>query len=161
IEIEKIHYAFESKKAQNRTLLIGIILVVFVAGFVMFFLIYRNKTLKELYNRNIELLNTVNFYKITPENIDNRDQLKKIFDRLLNLLNNEQIFKDPNLGIKDVAELIKTNEKYISSAVATYAKMNYSNFINFYRISEAKKLINELELANLNEIMYACGFNSR
>jgi len=160
-KLEKMNYQIQSKQAQNRLLVSGLIFLVFLGSFIVYFLIYRNKTLRELYDRNIELLNTVNFYKITPEKTDERDQLKKVFDRLLELLNNEKIFKDPNLGIKDVADMIGTNEKYVSSAISIYAKMNYSNFISFYRINEAKELINQLEFANLNEIMYACGFNSR
>lgn len=160
-KLEKMNYQIQSKQAQNRLLVSGLIFLVLLGSFIVYFLIYRNKTLRELYDRNIELLNTVNFYKITPEKTDERDQLKKVFDRLLELLNNEKIFKDPNLGIKDVADMIGTNEKYVSSAISIYAKMNYSNFISFYRINEAKELINQLEFANLNEIMYACGFNSR
>lgn len=160
-KLEKMNYQIQSKQAQNRLLILGLVFLVLLCGFIVYFLLYRNKTLRELYNRNIELLNAVNFYKIAPEKTDERDQLKKIFDKLLELLIHEKTFKDPNLGIKDVAEMIGTNEKYVSTAISMYAQMNYSNFISFYRINEAKELINQMEFANLNEIMYACGFNSR
>lgn len=160
-KIETIHQAFEKKKAQNRTLIFGLIFLAITAGLFVFFMIYRHKTLRKLYDRNIEFLNAMNFYKITPEKTDERDQLKKVFDRILKLLDTDKVFKDPNLSIKNMAGMAETNEKYVSTAIATYAKMNYSNFINFYRTNEAKELITKNETANLSEIMYDCGFNSR
>ncbi|HZW77919.1 MAG TPA: AraC family transcriptional regulator [Flavobacteriaceae bacterium] len=160
-ELEKIQLEFAKKKAENKTLKIGVGGGIMLFALILAFLSYRNNTLRKLYDRNIELLKAVNYYKVTPDITDDREQLKVLFDRLLDLVNNEKIFTNPLLGIKDVAEMLNSNEKYVSSAIAKYSNMNYSNFINFYRINEAKQLINEMKLANLNEIMQASGFNSR
>src|SRR5690606_38866435 len=64
-KLKKMNYQIQSKQAQNRLLVSGLIFLVLLGSFIVYFLIYRNKTLRELYDRNIELLNTVNFYKIT------------------------------------------------------------------------------------------------
>src|SRR5690606_16448901 len=160
-QLEKIGHAFERKKSQITILSVSILSVVLIATMAVFFLAFRNRALRNLYKRNMELLNTVNYYKITPEATGESEQLKKVFDRLLELLNTDKIFHVPILTVSDLAEMIGTNEKYVSSAISTYAKMNYNNFINFYRTNEAKELIGRLEFATLNEIMYACGFNSR
>lgn len=160
-DLEKIQLAFDKNKAENTVLRVGVGGGIVVFGMILIFMSYRNQTLKKLYERNIELLQTVKYYKISPEVTDEREQLKIIFDKLLELLTSDKIFTNPLLGIKDVAEMLNTNEKYVSSAISKYANMNYSNFINFYRINEAKDLINEMELNNFNEIMQASGFNSR
>lgn len=89
------------------------------------------------------------------------DNLKNIFEKLLCVLENDKIYTDPNISLSKTAEIIKSNEKYVSSAIATYAKTNYSNFINSYRINQAKLLIYENNNLNINEVMYVCGFNSR
>lgn len=160
-ELEKVQLELDNKRAQNKTLRIGIFSVLTAFGAVGFFMFYRNRNLRRLYDRNIELLQTVNYYKISPDTTDDREQLKKIFDRLMVLINQNKIYKDPYLSIKDVACKLETNEKYVSSAISKYANMNYNNFINFHRINEAKELIYSRETANMNEIMKASGFNSR
>lgn len=160
-ELEKTQLELEKKLAQNRTLLIGISSAAVVIGFIVFFMFYRNRNLRKLYDRNMELLQTVKYYKISPHPTDDRDHLKKIFDRLMELINGKQIYKDPYLSIGNIAEMLDTNEKYVSLAISKYAHMNYNNFINFHRINEAKELIYLKESANMNEIMKASGFNSR
>lgn len=168
-KIAQINQSLETKKAQNGLLILGVVLLILIAGFVIFFLIYRNKTLKQLYERNVELMNNFQFkaseeeklVEITETAVENEDNLKKIFDRILYVLEKEKIYTNPTLSLSETAEHVKSNDKYVSAAIAENANMNYSNFINFYRINEAKRLIYEDGHFNLNEVMYACGFNSR
>lgn len=160
-ELEKIQLELDKNQAKNRSLRIGISSAVAGFGFIAFFMFYRNRNLRRLYDRNVELLQTVNYYKITPDAIDDRDQLEQLFDRLMELINVEKIYTDPFLGIKDVAEMLNTNEKYVSSAISKYGNTNYNNFINFHRINEAKELIYSDSFLSMNEIMKASGFNSR
>lgn len=167
-KISQINQTLATKKAENRMLILGVAALVMITGFIIFFLIYRNKTLKQLYERNIELMNSFQFkapdeeeLEIIETAVESEDNLKKIFDRILYALEKEKIYTNPTLSLSDTAEHVKSNDKYVSAAIAEYANMNYSNFVNFYRINEAKRLIYEDGHFNLNEVMYACGFNSR
>ena len=169
-EIKRISYEYDIKKAENHKLIIGFISLVAITGGIIFFLIYRNRTLKDLYERNIELMNSFKNKSYTEQSdviisdtLENpeEDSLKIIFNKLLFSLEKEKIYKDPDLSISKVADIIKSNEKYVSSAISTYTNMNYNNFINSYRIQEAKLLIYENNRMNINEVMYASGFNSR
>ncbi len=155
------------RKAANRVLVLAIVFVVTITGLIIFFLIYRNRTLRELYERNVELLNAFQSSKKQqpPQDIAEAgewDVHKKVFEGLLYLLETNKIYTDPHLTLGELAEKLKTNGTYLSSAISTHAKMNYNNFINFYRINEAKRLIHDMGYnTSLNEVMYACGFNSR
>lgn len=168
-KITQINQSLETKKAQNGLLILGVVLLMLIAGFIIFFLIYRNRTLKQLYERNIELMNSFHFKapeedeleEVTETAVENEDNLKKIFDRVLYALEKEKIYTNPTLSLSETAEHVKSNDKYVSAAIAENANMNYSNFINFYRINEAKRLIYDDGHYNLNEVMHACGFNSR
>lgn len=169
-EIKRIIYEYSIKKSENHKLIIGFISLVIITSGIIFFLIYRNKTLRDLYERNVELMNsfknksyTEQSDVTTSETFENpeEDSLKIIFNKLLFSLEKEKIYKDPDLSLSKVADIIKSNEKYVSSAISTYTNMNYNNFINSYRIQEAKLLIYENNRMNINEVMYASGFNSR
>jgi len=168
-EIEQTNSDLRTQEAENKFLFIVIISVVLAAGCLVFFLIYRNRVLKDLYKRNIELMDafTRNIHTEEqqadhPEPTDSQeDNLKNIFKRLVFSLENEKLYTDPELSLAKISEKIKSNEKYVSSAIAVYAKTNYSVFINYYRINEAKRLMYETNNLNLNEVSYTCGFNSR
>lgn len=166
-KIKQINETLATQKAENTLLIIGVIALVLITGFIIFFLVYRNRTLKQLYERNIELMKSLQFITsdINPAEEEtlneSEDNLKKIFDRLLQTLEKEKIYTNPTLSLSETAEQVNSNDKYVSAAISEYANMNYSNFINFYRINEAKRLIYENGHFNLNDVMYACGFNSR
>lgn len=168
-EIEQTNSDLRTQEAENKFLFIIIIFVILAAGSLVFFLIYRNRVLKDLYKRNIELMDafTRNIHTEEqqadqPEPTDSQeDNLKNVFKRLVFSLENEKLYTDPELSLAKISEKIKSNEKYVSSAIAVYAKTNYSVFINYYRINEAKRLMYETNNLNLNEVSYTCGFNSR
>jgi tetratricopeptide (TPR) repeat protein len=169
-EIKRISYEYSIKKSENQKLIIGFISLLIITGGIIFFLIYRNKTLRDLYERNVELMNsfknksyaessTLQVEESLEHNDD--DNLKVVFNKLLFSLENEKVYKDSELTLSKLASIIKSNEKYVSAAISTYTNMNYNNFINSYRIQEAKILIYENNGMNINEVMYASGFNSR
>ena len=167
-KIEQINEKLATERAENRIIIVGALSIVLITGLIIFFLIYRNKSLRRLYERNIELMKSVQLITSEAETSEKteskgkpEDNLKKIFDRLLVALEKDKIYTDPMLSLSDTASLINSNDKYVSSAIAEYANMNYSNFINFYRVNEAKRLIYKNEHTNLNEVMALCGFNSR
>ena len=167
-EIKRISYEYEIKKAENKLIIIGAASVVLITAIFIFFLINRNQTLRKLYERNVELMNSfqnktfVEEATVAEETEDNENNnFLNVFNKLLFALEKEKIYKDPDLSLSKVSEIIKSNERYISSAIAAHTKMNYSNFINSYRINEAKMLLYENNNLNINEVMYACGFNSK
>ncbi len=157
-QIQKMNYDLTLKKSQNRNLWLGLGLLILSAGFSIFFLVYRNRRMRELYERNIENLYAPRF--IRKESTD-EDPTKKIFDEVILLLEKDQVFKKPTLSLTELAEMVGSNEKYVSGAISKYSDSNYSNLVNLYRINEAKRIIYENPATNLNDVMLECGFNSR
>jgi len=163
-EIERINNEYLTKKNESRFIFFIGVIVLLITGFVISFLFYRNKKLRQLYARNMEIIKTLNFSSYVESKITNPEEnnnLKKIFDDILVSLEKEKIYQNPDLTVNDMANKISSNQKYVSSAIATYANTNFNNLVNFYRITEAKRLIASQEYRTLNEIMYASGFNSR
>lgn len=171
-EIKRISYQYSVKKSENQKLIIAVVLLACITGGAIFFSIYRNQALRDLYERNIELMNTFKSkayqesFPLTETEADTsekdeEDNLMIIFKKILFSLENDKVYKDPDLTLPKLASIIKSNEKYVSAAIASHTNMNYNNFINLYRIQDAKLLIYENNGMNINEVMYACGFNSR
>src|SRR5690606_23371154 len=168
-EIKRISYEYSIKKSENQKLIIGFISLIIITGGIIF-LIYRNKTLRDLYERNVELMNSFKNKSYTEsstlqveESLEHNDDdnLKVVFNKLLFSLENDKVYKDSELTLSKLASIIKSNEKYVSAAISTYTNMNYNNFINSYSIKEAKIMIYENNEMNINEVMYDSGFNSR
>lgn len=97
----------------------------------------------------------------SDENSKDVEFQNKVYQNIIDLLEKEKIYTDPYLSIHSLSEKVGCNEKYISNAISNTANMNYSKLINSYRINEAKRLIYNNQYENLNEVMTACGFNSR
>lgn len=90
----------------------------------------------------------------------------KLFLRLLNEINEKKLYLDPNIRSKNLAQILGTNTKYLSSAVNISYGKSISHLLNFYRIEEAKGKIEKLSkeknklTVSLNSLWEECGFNS-
>ena len=88
------------------------------------------------------------------------DELK---EKILNVVLFQKKFKDKNYSAKRLAEDLGTNTRYISAVVNVRFHMNYTSFVNKYRIEEAMTLLVDKRYQNLNmeDISDMVGFSNR
>ncbi len=86
-----------------------------------------------------------------------------IYSRLILLFENEKIYLNPELKLKELANMLGTNTRYLSQVVNRETGENVIYFINRYRIQEAKKKILDSELSHLTTygIAQLCGFRNK
>lgn len=95
---------------------------------------------------------------INPKN----DSIGKLNEKLINLFKNEEVYKNPDLKITQVSDLLHSNRTYISKHINTEFGCTFSDFVNRYRIEEAKRLLTIESSKNysLNYISEKSGFGS-
>ena len=83
--------------------------------------------------------------------------------KLLDLMLIDTIYQNPSLTVSDVATQLETNTKFISSIVNSGFKMNFNDFINYYRVEAVKEQLKNGAQKNktLLGIALECGFNSK
>jgi AraC-like DNA-binding protein len=86
----------------------------------------------------------------------------KLNEKLLDLFVNEAIYKNTDLKITHLSEKLRTNRTYISKHINTEFSCTFNDFVNRYRIEEAKRLLAEDSSKNysLNYISEKSGFGS-
>ncbi|MFP2997639.1 AraC family transcriptional regulator [Spongiivirga sp. MCCC 1A20706] len=84
-------------------------------------------------------------------------------EKTLQLIHGKRIYQNPKLKLSDVAQLLDTNTKTISTVINYGFKMNFNDFINHYRIEAIKKKLDtgEQNTTTLLGIAFDCGFNSK
>lgn len=87
---------------------------------------------------------------------------KNLFENLKKLLEENEIYKNKDLCITDIAIMLNTNRTYISKIINEKFKTNFSTMINHYRIEHAKKILKDSKYRQLsiNEIGELSGFSS-
>ena len=88
------------------------------------------------------------------------DEMK---EKILNIIVMQKRYKDKNYSAKKLAEDLKTNTRYISAVVNVRFHMNYTSFVNKFRIEEAMAILVDKRYMNLNmeEVSDMVGFSNR
>ena len=88
------------------------------------------------------------------------DQLK---EKILNVILIQQKFKDKDYSAKKLAEDLGTNTRYISAVVNVKFHMNYTSFVNKFRIEEAMAILVDKRYQDLRmeEVSDMVGFANR
>ena len=84
-------------------------------------------------------------------------------EQIMNIIVFQKKYRDKDYSAKKLADEIGTNTRYISAVVNTRFHMNYTQFVNSYRISEAMTLLVDKRYQNQNvaEIGDMVGFANR
>jgi AraC-like DNA-binding protein len=137
---------------------------------ILLFYRFRSKKLRQQYELNVQLMkkdaavSVENLSQDIPTTTnENWDNIGLIYQQILSLFKTQKPFTDPGLGIASLAELLNTNQNYISRAINENAGMNFYHFLNKYRTVEARRLIEENGAYgfSLEQIMHKSGFRSR
>jgi len=85
------------------------------------------------------------------------------YSKLIELMSKEKFFLEPNISLADVAKKLEISQRNLSELIRENSNKNFNQFINYYRVEEAKKLLKDSSNNNLNMlgIAYDSGFNSK
>lgn len=161
----------ERQAAMLRLYAVLIILVGVVFGSGLLLLAYRNKKMKQLYERSQELLESYPGRVTLPNSLSEMEplqtgsqqenSLKEIHNKIINLLKKESVYLEPDLSLKDLAVRLATNERYVSNAISEYSKTSFTGLVNFYRILAARTLLDKYQDSiTVNELLEKCGYRS-
>jgi AraC-like DNA-binding protein len=81
--------------------------------------------------------------------------------KLERLMNSEELYKNPNLKLNDLAVKMNMSAHQLSQLLNDNLGKSFSTYINEYRINEACQKIEEGSFLKIEEIGYEVGFNSK
>lgn len=83
--------------------------------------------------------------------------------KIIQLVNSEKNYEDPELSLNQMAKRLQTNASILSKVINQGFGLNFNDFINQYRIEKVKQKLYEGEqkTKTLLGIAYDCGFNSK
>jgi AraC-like DNA-binding protein len=111
----------------------------------------------------------INFFKILHIQIENRRyesskvknlDVLSLLSRIKSLMEDEKIFCDEDLSVNGLAMELAIEPYQLSQVINENFNKNFKNFINEYRIEEAKKILLSERDRTIISVAYAVGFNS-
>ncbi|MBD3291142.1 helix-turn-helix domain-containing protein [candidate division KSB1 bacterium] len=92
-----------------------------------------------------------------------KTKAQELHEKLVHLMETKKPFTDSNLKLNQLAKMISTTPNYLSQVINEERQQNFFDFVNWYRIEEAKKLIKDAsdQQSTLLSIAYEVGFNSK
>ena len=124
---------------------------------IIFFLVgYKGNMQREIFERLYE-----------PEENNSNEEIadsteNDLKTRLIKLFEHDKIHQVNNLRISTVCESLLTNRTYISKLINEEFEMNFNEFVNKYRVEEAKQLLlsHENDKFTMEYIAQQAGFGS-
>lgn len=112
--------------------------------------------------RDVAPISTVAKEKIKLKRLS-AEQVTNLSVQLSSLMEKDKLFLDNDLNLPAVAQKLGISIHEASFLINETANDNFYNFINKYRIEEAKKLLASAKMDELNilGIAFASGFNSK
>lgn len=91
------------------------------------------------------------------------EDLEKIKSGLEELMTEEKLYLNTELKLQDIAEKLSVSQHNISQTLSLKFGLNYYDYLNEFRINEAKKILSsgDAEKFTLLHIAHECGFNSK
>ena len=86
-----------------------------------------------------------------------------IQEQIINIIVKHKAYRDKDYSAKKLAKEIGTNTRYISAVVNDRFHMNYSQFVNKYRVDEAMRILSDMRYQDLamSDICDMVGFANR
>lgn len=90
-------------------------------------------------------------------------EMKKIHEHLISLLNEEQLFLKPKLTLRELSDRMNISIQYLSQTINTIEQKSFYDLVNTYRVNYFKKLIKENKHLDFTILALALesGFNSK
>lgn len=154
------------------------VLNLFVMGFFLLLLLLISlRTIRKIKKHGLEELKRVEFrHSKDLENLQDQlmafkdkksgihvEKAEDLVKKLILLVEEEELYKDCNITLEVLADRLDVNRTYLSQAVNSLWGNNLSDFINYFRIKEARQLLLQpsSQSKSFLTIAFEVGFNSK
>ncbi len=74
-----------------------------------------------------------------------KEQREKLLDRIIHVMEEPELYCDPDFSIDRLAAAIESNSRYVSEVINEEYGMNFRAFLNRYRVKEAMRRLEDIE----------------
>lgn len=172
--IEKQDVLLQKRKSSLIWALTALFVFIALSGVSIYMFIKRNRAYKKIVEHNLELTKKEQDLAKVKEQLPKKkqkysdsnlkeDKRKNLLRKIIDAMENDKLFLDKELTTGKLAELLETNKRYISEVINFEFETNFNNFINEYRIKEARQLLTDEKFKeySLQGISEFTGFNNR
>ncbi|MDQ2178951.1 AraC family transcriptional regulator [Marinifilum sp. D714] len=144
----------------DQVMLINIIVSVFVISFVYIYSKYSYIFAYPM-NNNVAIPKSENTN--SGSNSVGENPYDEQFQKICNFIETKEVYKDGDLTLRKLSDMIDMPEHIISQAINRNANRSYSDFVNSYRINYFIQLIDQKAHKDktLLYLAFDCGFNSK
>jgi AraC-like DNA-binding protein len=131
-----------------------------VARMTHYCALHREMTTPKSENQELFIAQELQKYQRSGLKTDARGLILQQLDRLME---EEQLYADSKISIEDLAMKLSTSSKYLSQAINEVYQRNFFNYINEFRISKAKVMLQSEEHTtfSIEGIAKMVGFQSK
>lgn len=92
-----------------------------------------------------------------------KEEREMILSQLQNYMKTHKPYFDPELNLRNLSDAIETTPHKLSQVINEQLKCNFFEYVNTFRVEEAKKALTDPNRMNskIIAIAYDCGFNSK
>lgn len=123
----------------------------------------QNNSFKELLDEGVKVKEIKDdFIKYEKSNLSDESALR-IQEEMNKLMINEELYKDSELNLNDLAEKLNVSTNHLSQVINSLENKTFYDYINQYRINKFCSIIESKEYKNYTILAIAldCGFNSK
>ena len=177
-ELKISNFKIENKQKQIRNFIFLIIIITIFTVLFLILFIQKRKSYLSLVEQNVKLTKAdiekekalkIEKSKKIKQKINcsdinlNEIQQKELLNNIIILMEEEKYFLNSQFTITDFAKKLCSNRNYLSKTINNHFKTNFTNFVNEYRIKEARKLLIDTEYDNytIEGIATTVGFHSK
>ncbi len=86
----------------------------------------------------------------------------KLYDSIVQILVDDKLYLESNISLAKISKIIGKSTQLTSAVINEFAKRNFNDFINYYRIQDAKRLLasTEKDKFTISSIAFDTGFSS-
>ncbi|NPA44948.1 MAG: AraC family transcriptional regulator [Chlorobi bacterium] len=150
-EIQALELEKKQERIENITLFFIIVTVFSIIALILY--LQKRASYLKLVKQNVELAKTEKkAEKIDSEKAKQQiqkykdtnlteEQKQELIENIISLMENEKYYRSEQFTIRDFAQELNSNRNYLSQIINEYFKTNFTNFVNEYRVKEARQLL--------------------
>jgi AraC-like DNA-binding protein len=90
-----------------------------------------------------------------------KKDLENLKEKIESILENEKIYREPNLTLNDLSRKLGVNSSVLSYSINNGFGKNFNDLINEFRIREVKEKLKTCSDDSMISLAFDCGFNSK